>query len=165
MKIQFLTTGGTIDKVYFDDRSEYEVGVSQIHEILRGASVAIDYDVREVLQKDSLHLTDEDRRLVRAAVEESVPNRVVVTHGTDTMVETAQALKRIPGKVIVLTGSLIPARFKHTDAEFNVAVAVAAVQCLDPGIYIAMNGRVFSPDNVRKNRERNCFEEVETSGD
>jgi len=160
MKIHFITTGGTIDKVYFDARSKYEVGDSQIPEMLRDSNATIEYAVMNVLQKDSLELTVEDRAVLRQAIESSDEQHFVVTHGTDTMIDTAKALGGIPGKVVVLTGSLSPARFKSSDAVFNVGTAVAAVQCLPEGVYIVMNGRIFSPDRVRKNREANRFEEV-----
>jgi L-asparaginase len=161
MRIEIITTGGTIDKVYFDAKSEYEVGRSVITEIFDESNVTLDYGVRELMHKDSIELNDDDRRLIRQAVEHSPAERIVVTHGTDTMIETAKALHGVSGKVVVLTGSLTPARFKYSDAIFNVAVAVAAVQCLPHGVYLAMNGRVFSPDNVRKNREENRFEEID----
>ena len=161
MKIQIVTTGGTIDKVYFDAASEYSIGESLIADMFDESNVTIDYEVLNLFRKDSLDLTDEDRRLIHRTVAESEVERIIVTHGTDTMIETAQALEDVPGKVIVLTGSLTPARFKHSDAAFNVAVAVAAVQCLDASVYIAMNGKIFSPENVRKNRELNRFEKIE----
>ena len=162
MHIQIFTTGGTIDKVYFDARSEYEVGEPQVAEILQGAGVAFPYAVEVLMQKDSLDLTDADRAFVAGRVARAEADRVVLTHGTDTMVETAkavaEALGPAPAKTVVLVGSLTPARFKATDAEFNVGFAVAAVQTLPPGVYIAMNGCVFRPEAVRKNRERNRFE-------
>ena len=158
MFIRFITTGGTIDKIYFDDLSQYEVGESQIQHILHEGLVDFDYEVEPLLHKDSLEMTDEDRQKLRDFIANDSAERFVVTHGTDTMPEAATALQGLEGKTIVLTGALTPARFKYSDAIFNVAVAVAAVQCLPPGVYLAMNGRVFSPDNVRKNRERNRFE-------
>ncbi|NNE44656.1 MAG: asparaginase [Gemmatimonadetes bacterium] len=161
MKLKIITTGGTIDKVYFDANSTYEVGESAIPEILRESNVTLDYDVTNLLRKDSLELTDEDRALIRATIEASDETRFVVTHGTDTMVETARALQGLEGRTVVLTGSLRPARFRTTDAVFNVASAVTAAQCLPPGVYVAMNGRVFDPQHVRKNREANRFEETE----
>lgn len=160
MKLRFITTGGTIDKVYFDAKSQFEIGESLVAEVLRESHVVFDFVVESVLRKDSLDMTEEDRALVRDAVEKSPERMVVVTHGTDTMVETAKALRGIRGKVVALTGSLSPARFKSSDAIFNVAVAVAAVQTLPEGVYIAMNGRVFDPDRVRKNREANRFEDI-----
>jgi len=161
MKILIVTTGGTIDKVYFDAKSDYEIGESQIPQILAESHVTVDYEMVNLLRKDSLELTDEDRALIRRTVEESDRDRVVVTHGTDTMVETGKALEGILGKTIVLTGSLSPARFRNSDAVFNVGMAVAAAQSLPPGVYLAMNGRIFSPQHARKNREANRFEETD----
>jgi len=163
-KICIFTTGGTIDKVYFDQMSRYEVGEPQVEVILKEANVTVDYEIRPLLRKDSLDLTDADRALIRRAVEECASSRIVITHGTDTMKETAEKLRGIPGKVIVLTGAIEPARIKSSDAPFNVGAAVAAVQTLSPGVYIAMNGRIFDPRKVRKNREANRFEELETEG-
>ncbi len=160
MRIRFLTTGGTIDKVYFDAKSEYQIGESVVAEILRESGVQFDFVVESVLRKDSLDMTDEDRGAVRQAVERSPETRIVITHGTDTMVETARALRGIAGKTVALTGSLSPARFRTSDAAFNIASAVAAVQALPPGVYIAMSGRIYDPDHVRKNREANRFEEI-----
>jgi len=159
MKIKFITTGGTIDKVYFDAKSEYEVGPPQVAELLREANVTFEFDVEAVLHKDSLDLTDADRELIRARIAGDAAARIVVTHGTDTMIQTALALRGIPGKTIVLTGSMQPARFRVTDAEFNLGTAVAAVQTLPPGVYLAMNGRVFDPARSRKNAANHRFEE------
>lgn len=160
MKVRIITTGGTIDKVYFDAKSAYEVGESHVPEILSESNVTLDFDVVNLLRKDSLELTDEDRALVRRAVESCDVAHIVVTHGTDTMVETAKALLGVPGKTVVLTGSLQPARFKTTDAVYNVASAVTAAQTLPAGVYVAMNGRIFAPDHVRKNRGANVFEDL-----
>ena len=164
--LHILTTGGTIDKVYFDAESAYEVGEPQIAEILRAAGVALETTVETVLRKDSLELTDADRALVADRVRASTAEHVVVTHGTDTMAATARAVAEAlaadpaggPAKTVVFVGSLTPARFKASDAEFNVGFAVAAVQTLPPGVYVAMNGRVFDPHHVQKSRERNRFE-------
>lgn len=164
MTVRIITTGGTIDKVYFDAKSEYEVGDSHVPEILRESNVTREYVVSNLLRKDSLDLTEEDRALIRRTVEASEEDSIVVTHGTDTMVDTAKALAGIPGKTIVLTGSLHPARFKSSDALFNVASAFTAAQTLPPGVYLAMNGRIFSPDRVRKNREKYRFEEIGEEG-
>jgi L-asparaginase len=136
------------------------VGDSRVPEILRESNVTFEFVTVNLMRKDSLELTDEDRQTIRREIERSEETRIVVTHGTDTMVRTAQALQGIPGRVIVLTGSLHPARFRTSDAVFNVAAAVTAVQILPEGVYLAMNGRIFPPDRVRKNRERNRFEET-----
>jgi L-asparaginase len=153
-----VTTGGTIDKIYFDDKSDFQVGEPQIGRILEELGVAFRFTVIPILRKDSLHLDDADRELVRATIAAQDARHVLVTHGTDSMVETARVLTSIPGKTIVLTGALNPARFRGSDAEFNIGTAVGAVQSLPPGVYIAMNGRVWDPGKVRKNVEANRFE-------
>ena len=153
-----VTTGGTIDKIYFDDKSDFQVGEPQIGRILEELGVAFRFEVVSILRKDSLHLDDADRELVRATIAGQDARHVLVTHGTDSMVETARVLAAIPGKVIVLTGALNPARFRGSDAEFNIGTAVGAVQSLPPGVYIAMNGRIWDPAKVRKNIDANRFE-------
>jgi L-asparaginase len=159
-QLTIVTTGGTIDKVYFDDKSDYQIGSPQIADILKQLGVAFQFEVIPILRKDSLHVTDEDRALMRSTIEAQPHRHVLVTHGTDTMVETARVLAGIAGKVIVLTGALNPARFQGSDAVFNIGCAVGAVQTLADGVYIAMNGRVWDPSTVRKNRDANRFEAV-----
>ena len=158
MKIKIFTLGGTIDKEYFDRKSEYEVGEPSIREILKEAYVNLDYSITSILHKDSLDMTDQDRQMVYKQVAADKHRHIVLTHGTDTMIQTAQKLQAIPDKIIVLTGAMAPAKFKLSDAAFNIGCAIAAVQLLDTGSYIVMNGRIFHPDNVRKNLDRNCFE-------
>ncbi|MGC9324875.1 MAG: asparaginase domain-containing protein [Desulfomonilia bacterium] len=158
MKIKFIAVGGTIDKIYFDQKSDYKVGRPGVFEILKEANVTFEYECESILRKDSLDMTDEDRRHVYDMISRDENRYIVVTHGTDTMIDTARMLKGIPGKVIILTGSMQPARFKWSDAEFNVGTAVGAVQTLPEGVYIAMNGRILNPDQVRKNRKHNRFE-------
>lgn len=158
-QIAIYTTGGTIDKVYFDDLSSFQVGEPQIGEVLARSAVAFDYQIHKLLQKDSLELSDEDRERIRQAIAEAPARHIVVTHGTDTMTETARSCRDIPEKTIVFTGAMQPARFHSSDAIFNIGCAVAAVQILPPGVYIAMNGRIFSAQRARKNREANQFEE------
>lgn len=160
MKIKIYTVGGTIDKVYFDRKSAYEVGTPNIGELLKEANVNIHYEISPILHKDSLDMTDEDRQLIFDKIASDEHRFILLTHGTDTMIQTAQKLKTITDKVIVLTGALTPAKFKNSDAAFNVGCAVAAVQILNPGVYIAMNGRIFDPDRVRKNLDQNRFEEI-----
>ena len=156
-----VTTGGTIDKIYFDDKSDFQIGDPQIGRILEELGVAFRFNVIPILRKDSLHITDADRVLLHSTISAQDAAHVLVTHGTDTMVETARVLADIPGKTIVLTGALNPARFRGSDAEFNVGTAVGAVQSLPPGVYIAMNGRIWDPAKVRKNVEANRFEAVD----
>jgi len=156
--VTVITTGGTIDKVYFDALSHYEVGTPVVTGMLTEAGVEVPYTVQSLMQKDSLELTEEDRQAIRRAVESAPTASVLVTHGTDTMVDTAKALAGINGKTVVLTGALKPARFRDTDAQFNVAAAFVAVQVLPAGVWIVMNGRVFDPEHVRKNRDANRFE-------
>jgi L-asparaginase len=158
MNIRFITTGGTIDKIYFDALSQFEVGDSQIKHILTEGLVEFDYEIVSLLQKDSLEITAEDRTLLRDYISNDAAKYYVITHGTDTMPETAQELMGIEGKTIVLTGALTPARFKTTDAIFNVGMAVATVQTAAAGVYIAMSGQVFPAGSVRKNRAENRFE-------
>lgn len=160
-KLNILTTGGTIDKIYYDDMSDYQIGEPEISRILTAMSVAFDWEIRALLRKDSLHINDEDRALIRQAVFASEDRHFLITHGTDTMVETAAALGDVGERVIVMTGALNPARFIDSDAVFNIGCAVGAVQALAPGVWIAMNGRIWNPTKVRKNRTANRFEAVE----
>jgi L-asparaginase len=160
MKIKIYTTGGTIDKVYFDQKSKYEVGEPTIKQILREAQVNFEYECESLFKKDSLDMTDDDRKLLFDKISADGHKYVIVIHGTDTMIETAKKLIGIPNKVIVLTGAIEPARSKISDAPFNIGSAVTAVQVLPPGVYIAFNGRIYHPSKIRKNLEANRFEEI-----
>ena len=160
MQLRVITTGGTIDKVYFDAKSTYEVGDPMVGQLFKEAEVAFEFTIQELMRKDSLELTAADRAAIRAAVEAAPERHVIVTHGTDTMPETAQALLGIRDKVVVLTGALYPARFRWTDAIFNLGGAVAAVWTQPPGVWVVVNGRVYAGDKVRKDREHNRFEEI-----
>jgi len=164
MKIKIYTTGGTIDKVYFDQKSDYQVGDPQANGVLERANVVLDYEVESIIRKDSLDFTDEDRELIRKKVASTPLERIVITHGTDTMINTAKVLKNISDKTIVMTGSMYPAQFRDSDAVFNIGGAVTAAQILGPGVYIVMNGRIFKPHQARKNVELNRFEENSHSG-
>ena len=155
--IYVVTTGGTIDKIYFDALSQYQIGESVVHRLLDVGRVACPFHIVEVLRKDSLDLTPEDRELIRAKVAELPTQRIVITHGTDTMTETARVLASIQDKTIVFTGSLSPARFSESDAMFNLGMAFATVQVAAPGVYIAMSGQVFRADRVRKDRAAGRF--------
>ncbi|MBT8094888.1 MAG: asparaginase [Gammaproteobacteria bacterium] len=163
MHIRFITTGGTIDKVYFDELSQFEVGESVVEHILREALVQFDWDVVPLMKKDSLEIHDADRCVLRDYIAADDATHYVITHGTDTMPETAEMLQSLEGRTIVLTGALTPARFRTTDAVFNIGMAVAAVQVAGPGVYISMNGQVFRAGRVRKNREENRFEATDRS--
>jgi L-asparaginase len=156
--LTIVATGGTIDKIYFDDKSNFQIGAPQIGEILTALGVAFSFDVIALMRKDSLHMDDADRDLIRRTILAQPHRHVLVTHGTDTMVNTARVLADIPGKTIMLTGALNPARFQGSDAVFNIGCAVGAIQALPDGVYIAMNGRVWDPARVRKNVDANRFE-------
>jgi L-asparaginase len=153
-QLLIVTTGGTIDKIYFDDKSDYQVGEPQIGRILEELGVGFRFSVIPIIRKDSLHISEADRELIRATIAAQEARHVLVTHGTDTMVDTAKVLAQIPGKTIVLTGALNPARFRGSDAEFNIGTAVGAVQSLPPGVYVA----IWDPLKVRKNVAANRFE-------
>jgi L-asparaginase len=155
--IIIVTTGGTIDKAYFDALSAYQVGESMVAHLLDVARVTCPYRIVELLRKDSLEMTDEDRQRLRETVAGLDSHRVIITHGTDTMTDSARILATIPDKTIVLTGALAPARFAETDATFNLGMAFAAVQALPSGVYITMNGQVFRGDHVKKDREQGRF--------
>lgn len=158
MNIAILTTGGTFDKVYFDANSEYSIGEPCISSILDEGNVTSDFRVQSILKKDSLDINQEERELIKQSVVECEEERIIIIHGTDTMIETAKFLEDIQNKTIVLTGAMQPARFKKTDAIFNSGYAFAAAQTLDKGVYIAMSGKIFSSDNVRKNIDLGRFE-------
>ena len=161
MRISVYTVGGTIDKVYFDARSTYEVGAPEVTRLFARAKTTFDFAVTEIARKDSLELTAGDRDALRSRVAADPCPLILVTHGTDTMTETARVLGGPPGKTIVLTGALEPARFIDSDAPFNLGMAVAALQTCAPGVYIVMNGHVFAAAKVRKNPETNTFEAVD----
>src|SRR3569833_115993 len=152
-----VTTGGSIDKIYFDALSKYQIGESVVRRLLEVGRVTYPFRIVEVLRKDSLDLTPEDREIVRAKVAELPTTRVVITHGTDTMTETARVLSKIQNKTIVFTGSLSPARFSESDATFNLGMAFATAQFAAPGVYIAMSGQVFRADRVRKDHAAGRF--------
>lgn len=155
--ILILTTGGTIDKNYFDALSEYQIVDSAIGTLLKEARVALPYRIEEVMRKDSLDMTDDDRADIAARIVAAPESCIVITHGSDTMTDTAKALAHIQGKTIVLVGALAPARFAESDAPFNLGMAVATAQVAAPGIWITMSGEVFNGLKVRKDREAGKF--------
>jgi len=158
MKLSIYTMGGTIDKVYFDDLSKYHVGEPQASQILTEAKAAVEFTITEITRKDSLYLTDADRQALRARIEADPCRHILITHGTDTMTDTAGALTNLPGKVIVFTGAMSPARFKGSDASFNIGCAVGALQSLPEGVFICMNAIIFPAGHARKNRAAGRFE-------
>ncbi len=152
-----LTTGGTIDKLYFDALSQYQVGESVTARLLELGRVTHPFRLVELMRKDSLDLDDADRAAIVAKVADAEETCVVITHGTDTMTVTAEALAAIPGKTIVLVGALAPARFSDSDAPFNLGMAFATAQVAPSGVYITMNGSVFPARGVVKDRLKGAF--------
>lgn len=159
-QLEIFTTGGTIDKVYFDALSEFQVGDSGIGNMLREANISYRYEITPLMKKDSLELTDADRVQIHKAISGSKAQNILVTHGTDTMAVTARHVSDIPGKTIVFTGSMLPASHRATDAVFNVGFAIASAQLLPPGTYLAMNGQVFDPSRVIKDRVAGLFKPI-----
>lgn len=155
--ILLLTTGGTIDKIYFDALSDYQVGETVMAKLLDIARVKRPFRIEEVTRKDSLELNEADRALIRERVVTAPENHIIITHGTDTMTETASMLDGIAGKRIVLVGALAPARFGESDASFNLGMAFATVQMAEPGVYITMSGSVFPAGQVVKDRVKGAF--------
>ena len=140
MVIKIFTTGGSLDKAYSTRESAFLVQEPQIESVLHEANVSFDYEIEPLFRKDSLELTDEDRKLIVETVNRDRAERILITHGTDTMAHTGQRLGEVKGKTIVLTGAMQPASFKHSDAHFNIGFALALLQTLPHGVYIAMNG-------------------------
>lgn len=160
MTIKILTTGGTFDKLYFDALSEFHIGEPMAGALLEEANVTFTYAVESLLKKDSLEITAEDRELIRNRVEGAPETMILIIHGTDTMVDTARSLQGIANKTIVLFGAMQPARMRYSDAMFNLGLASGAVQILPVGVYIAMNGQIFNPNEVAKNRAAARFETI-----
>lgn len=152
MKILFLQTGGTIDKDYpsGDDNHGYgfEITTPAYERILKRVNPSFEYETKAILQKDSLDITDEDRQSILQACKQSEAEKIVITHGTDTMIQTAALLAELTNKTIVLTGAMLPELFKDSDADFNLGCAVGAVTSCQPGVYIAMNGSLMGWDEV-----------------
>ena len=161
MQIKILVTGGTIDKVYNELTGELTFGTSNLDEMLECSRSTVGINTEVLFLKDSLDMNDEDRSLILSKCLECSEDRVMVTHGTDTMVETAQLLgNKIKDKTIVLFGSMIPYSINNSDALFNLGAALSAVQNKTNGVYIAMNGQVFDFDKVKKNKALGIFENI-----
>ena len=161
MAVRILITGGTIDKDYDKIHGQLVLSRSHLSEILEQARCRVDTVMETFMLKDSLNMDDQDREGILKKCQEFSENKIVITHGTDTIVETAKLLaENIPNKTIVLFGAMIPYSFGNSDALFNLGTAMAAVQISAPGVYVAMNGIVFPHDNVVKNREEGHFEHL-----
>ena len=161
MEILILVTGGTFDKEYNELTGELFFKDTHVMEMLHLGRSLVTTSVHTLMMKDSLNMTDADRRLIADHCKNVKQDHIIITHGTDTMVETAVFLnKEIRGKTIVLSGAMIPYKFGSSDGLFNLGSALAFVQTLKEGVYIAMNGRYFHPANVRKNKEDGVFEEL-----
>jgi len=161
MAIRVFITGGTFDKDYDEIRGELRFHETHLPELLDQGRARLDINFRTLMMVDSLELTDDDRDLIARSCARAEEDLIVVTHGTDTMVDTARVLAdRATGKTIVLTGAMIPFAFGSSDGLFNLGSALSFVQVLPHGVYVAMNGRYFNWDNVRKNRDTGVFEEI-----
>ena len=158
MKIKILATGGTFDKIYYDAKSDFHIGEPMATPILEEANVTFEFEVESILKKDSLELSDGDRETIRQKVINDPCDRIVITHGTDTMIKTAMCLLDVENKTIVVTGAMQPARMRYTDSTYNLGVATTAVQLLDPGVYVAMHGQIFDPRSTMKNVAQSRFE-------
>ncbi len=159
--IRIFITGGTFDKNYNELSGELFFKDSHLPEMLKLGRSNLDIQVRTLMMIDSLQMTDDDRQIILRHCENAPESRIVITHGTDTMVETAAVLARGGlDKTIILTGAMIPYKFGSSDGLFNLGSALAFAQTLPPGVYVAMNGRYFAWDKVRKNRKTGMFEEL-----
>ena len=157
--IRIFVTGGTFDKNYDEIHGRLTFGDTHLPEMLRLGRCRIDVSIRTLMMIDSLEMTDADRELIVRHCAQSEESRIVITHGTDTMVETAAAIARgVRDKTVVLTGAMIPYAFGSSDGLFNLGSALSFAQVLPPGVYLAMNGQHFAWDRVRKNRETGVFE-------
>ena len=159
MSVRFFVTGGTFDKEYNELNGELLFKETHLPEMLILGRSRVPVEVTTLMMIDSLQMTEEHRELVARACRGATEDQIVVTHGTDTMVETARTLAHgVPGKTVVLTGAMVPWKFGSSDGLFNLGSALAFAQTLPPGVYLSMNGRWFSWDNVRKNKAKGEFE-------
>ncbi|MFT5085437.1 MAG: L-asparaginase [Lentisphaeria bacterium] len=156
-KILVLTTGGIIDKVYFDAKSHYQVSDSVGSAVFQSMNVAFEFSVEEICKKDGLEITDDDRALLLERISASNFRHILITHGTDTMVDTANCLDDQQERVIVFTGAMQPAVFRETDGAFNLGTALGVLGSAKPGVYIAMNGCAYTPQSVLKNYQTHRF--------
>lgn len=159
MKITFIQTGGTIDKDYPKLAKGYgfEIGEPAVKRILEKVNPSFRFEIISVLKKDSLDITEEDREKIYEVCVKADNDKIIITHGTDTMIETAKKLSAIKNKVIILTGAIKPERFSDSDASFNIGTAIGAVNILENGVYIAMNGRIYSWDRCKRDLKTGQF--------
>ena len=163
MAIRVFITGGTFDKEYNEITGQLYFNDTHMHDLLEMGRSKVKVEIRTLMMVDSLEMTDEDRELIAYQCEQCDEKQIVITHGTDTMSDTAKVLgKKIRDKTIILTGAMIPIKFGSSDGLFNLGSALAFVQTLPPGVYVAMNGRYFNWDNVQKNKQTGIFEEVKS---
>ena len=161
MAIRIFITGGTFDKEYNELNGELYFKDTHMSDLLEMGRSRAAVEIRTLMMVDSLEMTDEDRELIVYQCNNCDENQVVITHGTDTMSDTAKVLaEKVKNKTIVLTGAMIPIKFGSSDGLFNLGSALAFAQTLPPGVYVAMNGRYFNWDNVRKNKQTGVFEEI-----
>ena len=159
--IRILITGGTFDKRYDEIGARLHFTESQVPDMLRLGRSRVDVAIRTVMLVDSLDMSEADRELIARNCLQAPESRILVTHGTDTMVETARVIaSRVEGKTVVLTGAMVPYAFGSSDGLFNLGSALSFAQVLPPGVYVAMNGRYFPWDRVSKNRKTGVFEET-----
>ena len=164
MSIRIFITGGTFDKEYNELTGQLYFKDSQLPEMLELGRNLVPVEIRTLMMVDSLEMTDDDRELIAEHCVKSPETKIIITHGTDTMAETAQLLsEKIKDKTIVLTGAMIPYKFGSSDGLFNLGSALAFVQTLPAGVYVAMNGRYFNASNVRKNKQSGVFEELKNA--
>ena len=162
MAIRIFITGGTFDKEYNELTGDLYFKDTHMSELLEKGRSKVAVEIRTLMMVDSLQMTDGDRSLIAHQCLSCDESQIVVTHGTDTMSETAKVLaQKIKNKTVILTGAMIPIKFGSSDGLFNLGSALAFAQTLPPGVYVAMNGRYFSWDNVRKNKQTGVFEEVQ----
>ena len=162
MSIRIFVTGGTFDKEYNELNGELYFKDTHLYEMLRLGRSRLELEITTLMMMDSLDMNEQDRHTIARACQEVPENRILITHGTDTMPETAALLAGlIRDKTIVLTGAMVPYKFGSSDGLFNLGSALAFVQTLPPGVYVAMNGKIFEAENVRKNKTRGEFETIQ----
>lgn len=159
MRIAFIQTGGTIDKDYPRTTKGYafEIAEPAVRRILEKLNPAFDYEIVSILKKDSLDITEKDRKKILEACKRTKSNKIIITHGTDTMLETAKVLNKIKDKTIIITGAMRPERFSNSDAPINIGMSIGAVNILESGVFIAMHGRILRWDKCKRDMKTGQF--------